>query len=438
MSWRSPERLGAAVLGASCEALWFGALAASAAGSGLGRFTCLALVLAVGGLLLGRIDGRRGRLAFSLGLTIGLPCLLVIATRPGAIDQGLVEAFAGVVFATVAVRLGLAVGRPTPRSGLRRSVRCFLLAVLALVASAMAGRHLAGAGLLIVCVVLAGVGQVALARADAAAGATGASRRSLLVWLAAVFGVALALLLVASGGALLLTSSLHGPLIDVATGLRDAGAVAGYAIGVVGYVVLRLVAAIAALFDLHMPGRQLPHLRTFTPAPQPETSESGRLFIDATLGLLLGVALASAVLVLILVSRRRAAASRTDSTEEREALMSTGAAVRLTAARLRAAVGRAVTRARRPGTPAEAVRLEYRRLESRLGRHGFRRPAALSARAFLLGLTDGDPDGSASALAARYEAARYVEGRVSWADAAAFRSDADAWLRRRVSEPPPD
>ncbi|HMK92734.1 MAG TPA: hypothetical protein VK576_07025 [Thermoleophilia bacterium] len=429
MSWRSPERLAAAVLGASCEALWLGALVGAAAGSGLGRFSCLALVLTVGGLLLGRVDGQAARLAAGLGLTICLPVALVVATRPSAVDQGLVEALVAVAFATVAVRLGMAVGRPTPQSGLRRCLRCFLLTVFALAVSAAAGRHLAGAGLLIVCVVLAGVGHVALARVDAAAGATGASRRSLLAWLAAVVAVALVLLLVASGGALLLTSSLHGPLLGVATGLRDAVAVVGYAIGAIGYVVLRLAATFGTLFDLHLPARQPPHLRTLTPAPQPETSQSGRLFIDATLVALLGVALAIAVVVLILATRRRTAA-KAEPEDEREALLSTRQAVRLTARRARAAVGRVVARARRPATPAEAVRLEYRRLESRLGRRGFRRPAATSARSFLLGLTTDDPEGLAATLASRYESARYAERGVSWADAGAFRRDADTWLDR--------
>ena len=439
MSWRSAERLAAPACGALCESLWLGGFAGAIAPSALGRWVLVALALVAGGLAVERIENRRARLVAGLAITIGLPVAIVAASRPASIDQALAEALVAVASAALAVRLGVAIGSPTPESALRRAVRCFLSVAAVVAIAAAAGRHLSGAELLVVVAVLAGTGHVAFARVVEAAGATGASRRPLLAWLAGVLAVALLLLLVAAGGALLLTAPLHDPVAAAAHGLRDVAAAAGYAVGMVGYVVLRAAAAIGSLVDVHVATRQPPHLRTFSPTPQPKAHAPSApgVTVDLGLVLLLGLALVAAVLVVRLAVRRRRPAMEQGAVEEREALLSTRDALGQTAGRLRAAVARAMTRVRRPTSPAKAVRAEYLRLESRLRRRGHQRAPSASARAFLSGLRPDDPDGLASALADRYESARYADRQLSWDEAAAFRRDAERWLRADVSRQPP-
>jgi len=364
---------------------------------------------------------------FGVALAVGVPALVVGASpRFGAI-QALVELVVGVTYATVALWLGRQVGRPTAASALRRAARCLVLVVVVLAVAAAAGRRPPTAELLVVAVVLAGVGQVAVARAGEATAATASGRRPLMTWMGGVAVVVLALLVVAAAGALVLTGPLHDPLIWTIGALRFAAAGIGYLLGLAGYAVLWVVATLAGLTGLHLPSHEPPHLRSFATGQQPGTTEVPAAPVEAFLLLVLALVVAAAVLVVWLLLRRRRGAVET-SPEERESLLTAGEAAGRAVRRLRGAMARLVRRTPRPTSPDAAVRLEYRRLEGRLARKGYRRAVDRSARSFLSALGDEAVRGAVEALVACYERARYGGRQPSWADVDLFRADADRLL----------
>jgi hypothetical protein len=106
--------------------------------------------------------------------------------------------------------------------------------------------------------------------------------------------------------------------------------------------------------------------------------------------------------------------------EEREAVRSvssaTGAALGGIRRRLRSLVyGR-----RRPKTPAEAIRMEYERLERRLARAGSPRAAGTTVRSYLGSRVVAESPGAAAELATLYEQARYSGYAVDDAQASRF------------------
>jgi hypothetical protein len=137
---------------------------------------------------------------------------------------------------------------------------------------------------------------------------------------------------------------------------------------------------------------------------------------------LAGVAIAASIAVVVFALRRlnRDPARDEDVVEEREAVRSVTSASRAALGGLQRRVRSLVRGRRRPRSPAEAIRIDYERLEQRLARAGNPRTAGTTVRSYLGAGVTAEPPGAATEMATLYELARYSARAVDDAQARRF------------------
>jgi len=228
-------------------------------------------------------------------------------------------------------------------------------------------------------------------------------------WLLAVTTAIVAVLVVTGlAAALFGGDTLHTVLTEVLTVV--AYAASGLAWGVAQ--VIRGVAWLAGLAHVHLPQYQPPKVPAgggvARPHHQPPLAVSALTRTLVSVGLA-ALAIAAAVALAVFALRRLSRDPSRDEAvvEERESVRSvsaaTGVALGGIGRRLRSFVGGR----RRPRTPAEAIRIDYERLERRLARAGSPRAAGTTVRAYLGSGVTAEPSGAAAELATIYELARY-------------------------------
>jgi hypothetical protein len=241
-------------------------------------------------------------------------------------------------------------------------------------------------------------------------------------WLLAVTAAIVAVLVVAGlVAALLGGDTLHTVLADVLT-------VVAYAASVLAWVVamaVRGIAWLAGLAHLHLPQYEPPKVAAgggvARPHDQPPLAVSAltRTLVSAGLALL---AIAAAVAVVVFALRRLSRDPSRDEAvvEERESVRSVSSATGVALGGLGRRLRSLVSGRRRPQTPAEAVRVDYERLERRLTRAGSPRALGTTVRSYLGSGVAAESPGTAVELATIYELARYSEYAVDHAQARRF------------------
>ena len=229
-------------------------------------------------------------------------------------------------------------------------------------------------------------------------------------WLLAVTTAIAAVLVVTGLAAALLGGDTLHTVVD------DVLAVIAYVAGVLAWVVamaLRGIGWLAGLAHLHLPELQPPEVpagggRALRPEYQPPVARSALTRVLATTGLaVLAIAVSIAVVVLAL---RRMSRDPTDDeavVEERETVRSVSSATGAALGGIRRRLSSLVRGRRRPHSPAEAIRVDYERLERRLARAGSSRASGTTVRAFLGASIAAEAPGTAAEMATLYELARY-------------------------------
>jgi hypothetical protein len=426
MSSRWPD-LARLLLAALLEALWFGAAAALLVAAAPAATVPLCWAIVAGGALLAaaassappaQLRYRLALLVFGLAITAAL----VAGTASHGVGQTIAVVVRSAVFVGVSLELGLLAGRAEIDSerALSRAVRAFALVFSVVLLSFATGEPLAGSGVLVVFVVLAGLASVAVARVLATLQAI-EGRRSVWRWttgvvLAGLLALALAALIAAvpGGGAL---ASLGGVVLIALDGVLDA---VGYGLAAGGYLVMRALTAIFGLFHVHLHRIELRPSSTTVFGELQQRQVHPRSALPQIVALVALVALGLAAAALLLRSFRVERGSAGEAAvEERERLASPAAEARAAGGRLVRRLARLI--GGRPRMPAEALRAEYRRLERSLGRSGIPRELSSTVRRYL-GSLPGDPATTAR-LATLYERARYADpaSGVGWPDVDEFR-----------------
>ena len=310
-----------------------------------------------------------------------------------------------------------------PDEAFGRAARAFGVLFAVLLLCGLTGTPVEGSAAAVATVVVAGGLHVALLRYRVLTEVVSEDDRlPVWPWLLAVTTAIVAVLVVTGlAAALLGGETLH-------TVFAGALTVVAYVAGALAWVVavvVRGVAWLAGLAHLHVPHHELPKVPAGRVATAPPdqvpiaASALTRTLVTAGLAVL---ATAAAIAVAVFALRRL---SREDSrdeavVEERETVRSvssaTGAALGGIRRRLRSLVyGR-----RRPQTPAEAIRMEYERLERRLARAGSPRAAGTTVRSYLGSRVVAESPGAAAELATLYELARYSGYAVDDAQASRF------------------
>ncbi len=428
------------------EALWLGALAALlvAAPPAPVILVCWSVV-AGAALLAAAARGAGGAVGTApaplpyrlllLALGFAAAAALIAVASPQGLGQVVAVVVRSTVFIGVSLELGLLAGRAEidPERAFRRAVRAFVLIFALVLVSYGAREPLAGSGIIVALVVLAGLALIAVARAlvtlRAIEGGRSVWRWTAGVVAAGLFALALAALVAAvpAGGPL---AWLGGLVLVALHGLLDA---VGYVIAAVGYLVLRGLASLASVFNLHphLPEMRPPSTTAFRIIKQPQAHP--RSAVPEVLGLVFLVVLAMLALRLLLRSFRIERDTEDETAvEEREQLVRPAAEVRAAGRRLVDRLSRLV-RGARPRTPTEALRAEYRRLERSLRRNGYVREPSWSVRRYLGSLPGEAGDGglargAVARLVTLYERARYADDSVDWPEVDEFKKGRRALL----------
>jgi hypothetical protein len=310
-----------------------------------------------------------------------------------------------------------------PDEAFGRAARAFGGLCAVLVLCGLTDTPVQGAAVAVAAVVVAGCLHVALLRYRVLTDVVSEDDRlPVWPWLLAVTTAIVAVLVVTGLAAAL----LGGDMLH--TMLADALAVFAYVVSLLAWAVaevMRVFAWLGSLAHLHLPVRQLPKL-PHSAAPPPSAAQrpvavSSLTRILATVGLA-GVAIVASIAVVVFALRRlsRDPARDEDVVEEREVVRSMTSASRAALGSLRRRLRSLVRGRRRPQTPAEAVRMDYERLEQRLARAGSPRAAGVTARSYLGSSVTDESPGAAAELATIYELARYSALAVDDAQARRF------------------
>jgi hypothetical protein len=298
-----------------------------------------------------------------------------------------------------------------PDEAFVRATRAFAAVCAVLVLCGLTGTPVQAPTTAVASVVVAGGLHVALLRYRVLTDLVSDSDRlPVLPWLLAVT-TAIGAVLVVTG----LAAALFGG-DTFRSMLADALAVIAYVSGVITWAVavaVRGVAWLAGLVHLHVPEFQPPKVpsgggRALRPEYQPPVARSALTRILAMTGLaVLAIAVSITVVVFALRRMSRDLTAEEAVVEERETVRSVSSATGAALGGLRRRLRSLLHGLRRPQSPAEAIRIDYQRLEQRLARAGSPRASGVTARAFLGASVAGETPGTAAELATLYELARY-------------------------------
>jgi Domain of unknown function (DUF4129) len=413
-------------LGAAAQSVWCGVLAAALTGSAwppLSAFAA-ATMLAAAALTTwaGREDARvRPGRALLATVVVAGAAVLFVAGGSWAHDYVVWQVVRDVAFVAGVGLLGVLLGRDrtTPDGAVSRALRAFAALCAALAGAALAGAPLSWQAAAVAAVLVAGGLHIAVVRYRALTDQVAdADRLRPWPWLLAVTAVIVGVLVVAALAGLLLDAGALRWLLDAGVAvLRYAGAALAYAIGWAGAGLMRALAWLAGLVDLHLPRTQPPQpvQGLSLPAVTHQASRHGsRLTRLLVIGGAAAAAVAASLAVVALALRRLRRGEPGDDriVEEREAVRSVASAAAVAVG----AIGRRLLRLagggrRRADTPAELVRLRYEQLEGRLAGLGLPRAPGTTVRDHLAscaGRPAAGPDlQSVAGLTGVYELARY-------------------------------
>jgi hypothetical protein len=430
MRSRSTLEWAGTAFGAVAQGVWCGVLGSvlsAASWPALAAFAAATMIAAAAATRWASADAARlsrGR-ALLAGIVLLAAAVLLVAGRAWGhpyIGWQIVRD-AGFCAGVAVLGVWMARGDFWPDEAFGRAARAFGILCGVLVLCGLTGTPVQAPAAAVATVVVAGGLHVALLRYRALTDVVSeGDRLPVWPWLLAVTTAIVAVLVVTGlAAALLGGGTLHTVLSDAVTVVAYVASVLAWAVA----QVVRGVAWLASLAHLHLPQNPLPRPPGGGTPPRPhDETPVGASALTRTLVTVGLAALAIAVSVVVVVSALRRLGREPSSdeavVEERETVRSVGSATGAALGGMRRRLSSLVRGRRRPRTPAEAVRMDYERLERRLTRAGSPRPAATTVRSFLGTTVTGELPGAAAELATIYELARYSAYTVDDAQARRF------------------